>query len=134
MLTFFDTSIHIDLLAGQLTLDAVLRRASAGPIRLSPIVASELLRGARRRALPQVETLIAGLQPIEPPSWRAAFLEVGRRLPTIFRDHEDIGLARLQNDMLLALTARHTGALLVTRDAHFSAMRRALQFPMVLLE
>jgi predicted nucleic acid-binding protein len=42
----------------------------------------------------------------------------------VFPDHETIGLARLQNDLLLALTARHTGSLLVTSDAHFAALQR----------
>lgn len=65
---------------------------------------------------------------IEPPSWRAAFLDAGTLLRRVFVDHEAIGLARLQNDVLLALTARHTGAVLVTRDRHFEALRRHLTF------
>jgi len=36
-------------------------------------------------------------------------------------------LARLQNDCLLALTARHTGAILLTADSHFSTFRRHIQ-------
>jgi len=39
-------------------------------------------------------------------------------------DHEDVGLDRLQNDVLLALTARSTGSLLLTRDRHFQTLRR----------
>jgi len=49
-------------------------------------------------------------------------------LPRVFRDHEAIGLARLQNDLLIALTARHTGTLLVTSDRHFTALRRHVPF------
>jgi predicted nucleic acid-binding protein len=49
-------------------------------------------------------------------------------------DHEDVGLSRLQNDCLLALTARRTGALFVTADRHFEAIRRRLPFPLKILQ
>jgi predicted nucleic acid-binding protein len=134
MLGFFDTCIHVALLRGSMTLDDVLERAPVGPIRLSPVVASELLRGARARALEAAETLVARMTPIEPPSWRAAFFEAGRLLPRVFADHESLGLARLQNDVLMALTARHAGALLVTLDAHFEALRGHIAFPLAVLQ
>ena len=60
--------------------------------------------------------------------WRRCWIEAGRLLPKIFPDHEEIGPARLQNDALLALTARYTGALLATRDPHFTAVRRHVTF------
>ena len=59
--------------------------------------------------------------------------EAGRLLPRIFSDHEALGLARLQNDVLLALTARHTGTLFVTRDAHFESLRRHVPFTLKVL-
>ena len=40
---------------------------------------------------------------------------------------------RLQNDLLLALTARRTGTLLVTADAHFTALRRRVPFTLKVL-
>jgi predicted nucleic acid-binding protein len=131
MIAFFDTSVHVELLRGRLDLDAVLARIEAGPVRLSPIVASELLRGATGRARRAVERLIEQLVPLEPPSWRATWLEAGRILPAVFRDHEALGLARLQNDVLLALTARHTGALFVSLDQHFVTLRRRFAFSFV---
>jgi len=133
MLAFFDTSVHVALLRGQCTLDDVLERAAIGPVRLSPVVASELLRGARGRALRAIEDLVARMTPIEPPSWRAAFLETGRLLPRMLTDHEEIGLARLQNDALIGWTARQSGALLVSIDRHFSALRERLPFHLLLL-
>ena len=48
-------------------------------------------------------------------------------------DHEALGLARLQNDLLLALTARHTGTLFVTGDAHFTALRGYIPFTLKVL-
>jgi hypothetical protein len=50
MIAFFDTSVHIDVLRGQLQLGEVLERVHGGPVRLSPVVASELLRVRRARA------------------------------------------------------------------------------------
>ena len=91
------------------------------------MVASELLRGSIGRTRRGVERLVRQLLPIEPPSWRQCWFETGRILPQIFRDHEDLGLARLQNDCLVALTARHTGAILLTADLHFSTIRRHIQ-------
>jgi predicted nucleic acid-binding protein len=80
-----------------------------------------------------VERLVASLVPIEPPSWRAAWLEAGRLLPSVSGKHEGAGLARLQNDVLIALTARHTGAMLVSRDSHFRTLQRRLGFGAVVL-
>jgi predicted nucleic acid-binding protein len=134
MIGFFDTSVHVALLRGTLTLDHVYARATLGPVRLSPVVASELLRGTRGRARRGVEKLVARMVPLEPPSWGARFLDAGRLLPRVFRDHEEVGLARLQNDVLIALTARHTGALLVAGDAHFGALTEHIPFKLVLLD
>ncbi len=44
-----------------------------------------------------------------------------------------MGLARLQNDALIALTARHRGAVLSTKDDHFSTLVRKLRFRCVLI-
>jgi predicted nucleic acid-binding protein len=133
MIAFFDTSVHVDLLRGDMVVGDVLSRVQGGPVRLSPIVASELLRGASRKAKRSVERLISSLVPVEPPSWRNAWLQTGKLLPSVFRSHEEIGLARLQNDVLLALTARHTGAVLVSRDAHFAELRRRIPFKVLVL-
>lgn len=133
MIAFFDTSVHIDVLRGDLQLADVLARIHGGPVRLSPIVASELLRGASTKAARAVERLVAALVPIEPPSWRSTWLEAGRLLPRVFASHENVGLARLQNDVLLALTARHTGAVLVSKDRHFVQLQRQVRFTAVLL-
>ena len=133
MIAFFDTSVHIDVLRGDLQLADVLARIHGGPVRLSPIVASELLRGASTKAARAIERLVAALAPIEPPSWRSAWLEAGRLLPRVFANHESLGLARLQNDVLLALTARHTGAVLVSKDRHFAQLQRQVRFTAVLL-
>lgn len=134
MIVFFDTSVHVALLGGALSADAALAPVGGGPVRLPPVVASELLRGARGRAAARAVTkLVDRLVPLEPPSWRRCWLDAGRLLPRVFADHEAVGLARLQNDVLLALTARATGTTFVTLDAHFSSIRRHVPFGLVTL-
>jgi predicted nucleic acid-binding protein len=133
MIAFFDTCVHIDLLIGALSFDQVVQKMGSVPVRLSPVVASELLRGVSKQPRRVMEQLIRQLVPIEPPSWRQCWYDAGRLLPDIFRDHEEIGLSRLQNDLLLALTARHTGALFVTTDGHFEAIRRLIAFRLLKL-
>ena len=128
MIAFFDTSIHIPILLGGLSVEGILREVGTLPVRLSPVVASELLRGVSGRGRRSVEKLITQLVPLEPPSWRRCWIETGRLLPQIFPDHEHVGLARLQNDCLLALTARYTGAVFVTGDGHFESIRGHVPF------
>ena len=81
----------------------------------------------------RVEDVVQRLLPVEPPSWRRCWIEAGRLLPKVLGRHETIGLARLQNDVLLALTARQTGTLFLTRDGHFATLRRHLPFALKLL-
>ena len=82
----------------------------------------------------EVVDVIAKQLPIEPPSWPRAWLDAGRLLPAVFSDQGDVGLSRLQNDCLWGLTARRTGALFVTADRHFEAIRRRLPFPLKILQ
>ena len=134
MIAFFDTSVHIDILRGELKVADMLEQVHGGPVRLSPIVASELLRGASgKKASRAIERLVASLVSIEPPSWRRAWLEAGRILPKTIASHENVGLARLQNDALLALTARHTGAMLVSKDKHFRTIQRHIKLSALLI-
>jgi predicted nucleic acid-binding protein len=134
MIAFFDTSVHIPLLSGALSWDSALRIVGLCPVRLSPVVASELLRGVVGPDRSQVEVLINQLLPLEPPSWRRCWYETGRLLPKIFPDYEAVGLARLQNDCLIAFTARYTGSLLLTADGHFATIRRYVPFPLQIVE
>jgi|SRR5687768_3619856 predicted nucleic acid-binding protein len=128
MIAFFDTNIHISLLTAAISFDHVVQQTGSFPIRLSPIVASELLGGVSSQPRGVVERLVRQLVSLEPPSWRQCWHDAGRLLPRIFPQHQEVGLSRLQNDLLLALTARHTGALFVTTDGHFETIRRLLPF------
>ena len=65
MIVFFDSNVHISLLLGSVRLTSILEQVGSAPIRLSPIVASELLQGSSGRSRGEVEKLIAQLLPIE---------------------------------------------------------------------
>jgi predicted nucleic acid-binding protein len=132
MIVFCDTSVHIALLRGDVSVTQFNEMAT-GTVRLSPVVASDLLRCARGRGVAAVESLIAELVNIQPHNWASAWRETGSLLPLVFPHHEQIGLARLQNDCLIALTARDTGALLVTADKHFVALQKHITFPLKLV-
>jgi predicted nucleic acid-binding protein len=134
MIAFFDTSIHIPLLTGSLSWETALHEVGRCPVRLSPVVASELLRGVSGPDRRRVETLVSQLVPLDPPSWRRCWYEAGRLLPKIFPDHETVGPARLQNDCLIAFTARYTGSLLLAADGHFATIRRYVSFPLRILK
>ena len=121
MIAFFDTNVHISVLRGTRSLAEVLSAIGNPPVRLSPVVASELLRGVSGPGARSVMRLVLALVTVEPPSWRSCWLETGRLLPRMFSDHEALGLARLQNDLLLAL------------DAHFTALRRYVPFALKVL-
>jgi predicted nucleic acid-binding protein len=127
MLVFFDTNIHIALLRGTVSVSQLFS-VSPGDIKMSPIVASELVRGVRGRSVAKIETLIEAFRSIEPTSWRDAWLQAGLLLPKVFPNHEQIGLSRLQNDCMIAITARDTGALLLSADGHFKSIAKHVPF------
>ena len=128
MIAFFDTNVYIRILRGTFPKEALEELISRFIIRLSPVVASELLRGTTRKTQKEVQKLVDTLIPIEPPSWRRAWIETRKLLLKVFPYHEEIGLYRLQNDVLLALTARYTGARLITSDSHFETIARYIRF------
>jgi len=134
MIAFFDPSIHVPLLTGFLPWETAPHEVDRYPVRASPVVASELLRGVSSPDRRSVETVVSQLIPLDPPSWRRCWYEAGRLLPKIFPAHETVGLARLQNDCLIVLTARYTGSLLLAADGHFATIRRSVSFPLRILE
>ncbi|MGH7783430.1 MAG: type II toxin-antitoxin system VapC family toxin [Candidatus Binatia bacterium] len=64
MIAFFDTSIHIDLLTGALSFDQVVQQVGSVPVRLSPVVASELLQGVSKQPRSMVERIVRQLVPL----------------------------------------------------------------------
>lgn len=134
MIALFDTSIYIDLFAGTLSAPHLESLFGHYIIRVSPIVLHELYRGVRtKKDQRPIDRLAGHLLRIEPPSWARTWILAGHLLPRLFPDYESVGLARLQNDVLLALTARGQGALLVTRDPHFRHIRGLISFQLSII-
>ena len=132
-----DTAVYIDHWEGALGLeDALADVRRAFVVRHSSVVLSELRRGARTAAARRnVSALhrIAAVQwaPTAEDWWRA-----GELVRTIGDAHDwEIAKRReFQNDALIALTARHHGATVVTRNrGDFELLARKLHLAVVLL-
>ena len=100
-------------------------------IRLSPIVKSELLRGCKtKRAQEATQILIDQIIEMPAPSnkmWEQAAIVLSKS--SIYNPKN---VEELQNDVLLALTARHSGAILITQDKDFEEIQKYLQFQWIL--
>jgi predicted nucleic acid-binding protein len=125
-----DTSVYIDHWTGALAPDALAGVAEGLIIRQSAVVLSELRRGARgATAVHLVEALHRSIAIWEPSAddwWEAGALvqAIGDAR------HWEIAKRReLQNDALIALTARRQGAVLVTRNQHdFALLAKRIRF------
>jgi predicted nucleic acid-binding protein len=111
----FDTSIFIEHLRTNKYIDHF--QNVTGLVRNSAVVMSELLRGATRRAeLDFVSTLVKN-HPILTPTERN-WIESGEILSKIYKDRgfSPEKLRDLHFDVLIALTARNHGAILITSN------------------
>lgn len=124
-----DTNVYVDFWERGEHAQAVQEVHAAFVVRHSAVVLSELRRGARtQEARRVVETLYRAATEIWEPRvsdwWEAGKLvrEIGdQRSWDVHKRRE------FQNDALIALTARHRGALLVTSNrADFRLLERRL--------
>lgn len=128
--TLVDTNVFIDWLNDGLHEEIVI---GTGRTRLlSSVVLLELRAGASNaRAHKQVDTLarrfLAAQRLIAPSS--DAYDAAGRVLGRLRRSGREVRRASLVNDVLIALTAREHGAVVVTRDrSDFEAIRKHVDF------
>lgn len=113
-----DTSVYIDHWERGLYHDILENIRRAYIIRHSVVVLSELRRGARGR---EAERLVTALYELATVRWApsaADWWEAGKLIRTIGDKYNwDINKRRdFQNDALIALTARHHGATIVTAN------------------
>jgi predicted nucleic acid-binding protein len=124
----FDTSIFIDHLRTNKHADDI--QNLSGLIRNSSVVLSELARGATHESELDFVSILAKNHPILTPTERN-WLESGSLL---YRIREDKGfspgkLRDLHFDILIALSARHHGATVITSDkADFELIRHYKEF------
>jgi predicted nucleic acid-binding protein len=111
-----DTSVFIELLRRRSAAEELLGRPWR--LRLSAVVLAELVRGAESRVEERyVRALARSFPPLAPSAEQWG--ECGRLLRRLRRErHFDArGLRAIQNDALIALTARGLGAPVFTTNA-----------------
>lgn len=129
-IVIFDTSVFIDQLRTNKFKEHIL--GLHGLIRNSSVVLSELLRGATlKEERDFIDTLIKN-HPILTPTEKN-WIESGAILSRIYKDkgYPPSKLRDLHLDVLIALSARAVGALLITSNrADFELIRRYRHFEM----
>lgn len=128
MIAFFDTNVYIDALKGNLSEDSFNHFFKDHVVRLCPVVYHELLRGLRTaRVRKRVESAARNILFLPPPTVKM-WIDAAKLIPKVIGNFDGLALAHLQNDVLIALTARETGTTLITRDSHFKRIREFLPF------
>jgi predicted nucleic acid-binding protein len=130
-LAILDTSVYIDNLRSGRFKDEIL--ALPYVIRLSAVVLAELSRGARSREMKKfVDDLANNVRFITPTAeeWAVSGRLVNRIASA---KHFDIHKTReIHFDVLIALSARHIGAVVITcNGADFTTIREFLNFKLI---
>lgn len=126
MLALFDTNIYIGDLSDTIPETQTQLWRSQYVIRLSPIVHHELLRGAKEKRWVDEIKQKTVMTPAPTANMWEKSAEVLRELVIKYGLNEQ--MFRLQNDVLLALTARHVGALVISQDKHFLEIAKIIPF------
>ena len=126
MLALFDTNIYIGELTGRVPAGESEKWRSQYLIRLSPVVYHELLRGARKRDWVHEIRDHTVLTPA--PTFKMWEESASILSQWHFSSRENEVLFKLQNDVLIALTARSLGAVVITQDRHFEKIAQKVSF------
>ncbi len=132
MIAFFDTNIYVDYLRGVMPAQMYLRYFSVYVMRMCPVVYHELLRGICSSAVEKkVKTLGEKIVFLPPPTTKM-WADAGEIISMLQPHAKEKTMEQVQNDVLIALTARYSGATLITRDADFEKLQRFLQFSFIM--
>src|SRR5262245_10745206 len=129
-----DTSIYVGHWEAGLYGDVLDDVRKAFVVRQSSVVLSELRRGARTREARRLVDALHRLARIQWAPTAADWWEAGRLIRDIGNDQDwDRSKRRdFQNDVLIALTARHHGATVVTANrVDFELLAQALRVPIL---
>jgi predicted nucleic acid-binding protein len=129
----FDTSVYIPLFCdGKYPFDSA--DDSNKIIYLSTVVAQELFAGALNtagvKAIDQLVNAFRGLDRLLTPSW-GDWMICGKTIAAIGKKHgfESVKRGRLVNDVLIALTSHHSGAVLITaNEKDFGMIGKFIEF------
>lgn len=128
MIAFFDTSIYIDYLKGVFPKSLYDRYFKEYLIRVCPVVYQELIRCVRSEGLrKKIEDLAGNIIFLPPPTIKM-WIRAGELAGRIIGSYDKRSLERIQNDLLIALTARETGSTLITKDGHFKIIQKHIPF------
>lgn len=131
MIAFFDTNIYIDYLRGVMPAQIYVRYFHTYIIRLCPIVYHELLRGIRTPKVAKLVTQLTEEVLFLPAPTTAMWTQAGQLMSAWRPARGGKTWEEMQNDVLIALTARHTGTTLITRDADFKKLQRQLDLAVI---
>lgn len=132
MIAFFDTNIYIDYLKGIFPKKIYEPYFRKYIIRICPVVYHELIRCIRSRAIKKKIDEATHKTIFLPPPTNTMWVQAGQLSGTIIGSYDEQSLEKIQNDLLIALTARAHGATLITQDRHFQLIRKYLPFRFVL--
>lgn len=131
MIAFFDTNIYIDFLKGTFSRSLYDRYFEKYIIRLCPVVYQELIRCLRTDTIKKkVEQATKKIIFLEAPTTRM-WIKTGQLAGKIAGSFDELTLEKNQNDILIALTARENGALLITQDKHFHLIQKHIPFSFI---
>ncbi len=131
MIAFFDTNIYIDYLKGLFPSEVYDSFFREYIIRVCPVVYQELIRGIRTESVrKKVEKALHPLVFLPPPS-NAMWIQAGELASRVMGNKEERSLEKIQNDLLIALTARTNGATLITQDHHFLKIKKEIDFKLL---
>jgi predicted nucleic acid-binding protein len=132
MIAFFDTNIYIDYLKGIFPKKLYDRFFEEYIIRLCPVVYQELVRGVRSETLKKRIEEITEKIIFFPPPTNAMWIQAGELAGKVIGSYDERALEKIQNDLLIALTARHNGATLITQDQQFKMIQRHIPFRLII--
>ena len=134
MIAFFDTNIYIDYLKGIFPKKSYEGYFERYIVRICPVVYQELIRCIRSGRLHnRVEELTEKVLFLPPPTSRM-WTRAGELAAKVAGSYDERSLERIQNDLLIALTARENGATLITGDHAFRVIQRFVPFHLILEE
>ena len=126
MLALFDANVYIGELTGRIPAGESEKWRSQYLIRLSPVVYHELLRGARKKDLIYEIRDRTVSTPV--PTFKMWEESATILSQWVFSSGRNEVLFKLQNDILIALTARSLGAVVITQDRHFEKIAERVSF------
>lgn len=132
MKAFFDTNIYSDYIKGVFPKENYHRYFEKYVIRMCPVVYQELIRCVKSVELKKkIEVATGKILFLLPPT-TAMWISAGKSANKVLGTYDERPLEKIQNDLLIALTARESGAILITQDKFFRTIQKHVPFQLIL--